>query len=560
MTGPAVPVAQEGQQPGPGRPAGSGIGRAAALIAVLTVAARVLGLVRTVVFSGTVSATCLGTAYVTANTLPNIIYDIVLGGALTSIMVPVLARPASRSGDDPAAAAEVSQTSSALLTWTTIILVPVSLAIALAASPLARLLNPSNPASQCGQAQLVTVTGHMLVVFAPQVLLYGLAVVLYGILQAHRRFGAPALAPVLSSLVVIAAYLIFVPFGRDDASDLARLPLSAELILSVGTTAGVAALVLTALIPAWRLRLRLRPALRFPPGIARRAGGLAAFGIIALVAQDASQLVVILLANGRGSSAAIVLYQYGWQVFEAAYAVLAISVAVSAFPALSVHEGADFDRTASSSVRTVLLTSFLGSALVLAIALPAARILAASHSGVATHQAQTSQLAAGLALFAPGLAGYGLVACLSRVLLAARRSRAAAIAVGGGWLVVLAADIILVWWAPGRQVVARLALGNTIGLTVSGVALLIAVWRIRGPAALTGAGRAGASGLAAAVLGAAAGAGVSAALSSGGRIGQAFVAVLAASCALAVFAAVAFLLDGGELRAAASRIRRAVLR
>ena len=54
----------------------------------------------------------------------------------------------------------------------------------------------------------------MLVVFAPQILLYGLAVVLYGILQAHRRFTAPALAPVVSSLVVIAAYLAFVPLGR----------------------------------------------------------------------------------------------------------------------------------------------------------------------------------------------------------------------------------------------------------------------------------------------------------------------------------------------------------
>ena len=49
----------------------------------------------------------------------------------------------------------------------------------------------------------------MLIVFAPQILLYGLAVVLYGILQAHRKVAAPALAPVLSSLVVIGAYFWF---------------------------------------------------------------------------------------------------------------------------------------------------------------------------------------------------------------------------------------------------------------------------------------------------------------------------------------------------------------
>src|SRR5260370_9406510 len=89
----------------------------------------------------------------------------------------------------------------------------------------------------------------MLEVFAPQILLYGLAVVLYGILQAHRRFTAPALAPVLSSLVVIAPYLPFVPLRGTHTAHLVCLPLSAELTPSVGPTAGVAALTLPAPLP-----------------------------------------------------------------------------------------------------------------------------------------------------------------------------------------------------------------------------------------------------------------------------------------------------------------------
>ncbi len=553
MTGPAAPVTRDGQDPAAGSSALTGIGRAAALIAALTILARLLGLVRTIVFAKTVGATCLGTAYVTANAVPNIIYDIALGGALTSIMVPVLARPADRSATDPAAAAEVRQTSSALLTWTTVILVPVSLAIALAAGPLASLLNPANRRAHCAQAPLVTVTGHMLAVFAPQILLYGLAVVLYGILQAHRRFAAPALAPIISSVVVIVAYVAFVPLGGLYVNRLSRLPVAAELTLSVGTTVGVAALVLTALIPAWRLRIRMRPTLRFPVGIGRRAGGLAVFGIVALAAQDLSQLVVIVLANGRGSSAAFVLYQYGWQVFEAAYAVLAISIAVSAFPVLATREGEEFDQTAAGSTRAVLLMSFLGAALLAAVAIPAAHFLA-------SRPAQVPQLAAGLALFAPGLAGYGLVACLSRVLLAARRARSAAIAVAGGWLIVIGADIVLVALVPGRWVVAMLALGNTIGLTVAGVALLIAVRQARGAAALAGARRAGLSGLAAAAAGAGAGAAVAAALHASGPIAAGLTAVLAGVCGLAAFVIVAYVLDGGELRAAMITIRRVLLR
>jgi putative peptidoglycan lipid II flippase len=553
VTGPAVRVTQDGQDPDVGSLAGAGIGRAAALIAGLTILARLLGLVRTVVFAKTVGATCLGTAYVTANALPNIVYDIVLGGALTSIMVPVLARPALRSPADADAAAEVRQTSSALLTWTVLILVPVSLAITLAAGPIASLLDPANGRDHCAQASLVTVTGHMLAVFAPQILLYGLAVVLYGILQAHRRFAAPALAPVISSLVVIGAYLAFVPLGAAHVNRLSVLSMSAELTLSVGTTVGVAALVVTALIPAWRLRIRLRPALRFPAGIGRRVGGLAVFGIVALVTQDLSQLVVILLANGRGPSAALVLYQYGWQVFEAAYAVLAISIAVSAFPVLSARDGEDFDQTAAGSARAVLLMSFLGTALVFAVAVPAAHFLAARHG-------QVPQLVAGLALFAPGLAGYGLVACLSRVLLAARRTKVAAIAVAAGWLVVIAADIVLVSLAPGRWVVAMLALGNTIGLTVAGIALVVAVRRALGPGALAGTGRAAASGLAAAAAGGGIGAAAASALPMAGPVAAAVVGALAAGCALAVFALVAYVLDGGELRAVVSRVRQALAR
>jgi len=557
VTGPAVPVTQDGPDPSAQRPAGSGIGRAAALIAALTIVARLLGLVRTLVFSQTIAAGCLGTAYNTANLVPNIVYDIVLGGALTSIMVPVLARPADRARSDPAAASEVSQTSSALLTWTVLILVPVSVAIAAAAGPLASLLNPHNTASGCDvhQQSLVNVTGNMLAVFAPQIVLYGLAVVTYGILQAHRRFAAPALAPVISSLIVITAYLVFVPVGGSfkTNTNLAGLPLSAELILSIGTTAGVAALFVTALVPAWRLRIRVRPTLSFPAGVGRRAGGLALYGIAALVAQDLSTLVVVLLANGQGSQGALVLYGYGWQFFEAAYAVFAISIAVSAFPALSAREGTEFDETAAGSTRAVLLLSFAGTALLIAVAIPAAHFLRTSSS-------QGPQLAAGFALFALGLAGYGLLACLSRVLLAAGRTTVTAVTVAGGWLLVIVTDVVLVSLASASDVVAMLALGNSIGLTAAGGTLLVLVRRTRGPGALRGTMRTTISALAAATAGAGVGTAVSAALPSSGRVAAAFVAVLAAVCALVVFTVVAYFLDGGELRAAIGRARRAVLR
>ena len=128
-------------------------------------------------------------------------------------------------------------------------------------------------------------------------------------------------------------------------------------------------------------------------------------------------------------------------------------------------------------------------------------------------------------------------------------------------MIVIAADIVLVAMVPGPWVVVMLALGNTIGVTVAGIALLIAVRRARGTAALAGAGRAGPSGLAAALAGAGAGAGVAAALHVSGPVAAGLAAVLAAVCALGVFVVVAgHVLDGGELRAAMLTIRRVLVR
>jgi len=92
------------------------LARAALTIAVITVAARVVGFLRILVFARTVGPSCLGDTYYTANTVPNILFDLVAGGALASIVVPVLAGPVDR-GDRAAA----DRTSSALLTWSVLL-------------------------------------------------------------------------------------------------------------------------------------------------------------------------------------------------------------------------------------------------------------------------------------------------------------------------------------------------------------------------------------------------------------------------------------------------------
>ena len=529
----------------------AGIVQGAALIAGLTLVSRILGLVRTLVFSQTVGSGCLGTVYVTAYQVPNLLSELVVAGALTNAMVPVLARSAERAGVDTAARERVSQISSAMLTWTVLILVPVMFIVLAAAGPIAGILNPSNASSHCARSQMVGATSGMLEVFAPQVVLYGLSVVIFGMLQAYRRFTGPALAPIVASLVMIASYVIFVPL--DGGAPLSRAPQAALLVLSVGATLNVAVLVLVGLVPLRRLRLRLRPTLRFPRGQVGRLGGMALVGVLEFIASDVAAVVVIVLANGHGDTGALVVLNYASLVFNSVSAVLTLSVTTSAFPVMSASDGDAFDRTCAGSTRAVLLMSWLGVAVIAAVAVPAAHIL--------VHGGQVTELIEAFAAMAPGIVGVAVITNLSRVLFVLGRLRAAALALTGSWLLAIAAEVVLTQFVPARLEVAAIGVGTTIGQTAVAIPLLYAVRRIRGRASVYRSGSAARVGFVACVAGTAAGVGVIAALSPASKPLFLVAAVLATAAAVIVFSVVAYFLAPGDLRAiagaVASRGRRA---
>ncbi len=81
------------------------------------------------------------------------------------------------------------------------------------------------------------------------------------------------------------------------------------LVLSIGTTLNIGMLVFVALPATWRLHLRWRPTLKFPPGVLRRASGLALVGLLEFVAADMYSVITIDLANGHGTTGALVLVQ-----------------------------------------------------------------------------------------------------------------------------------------------------------------------------------------------------------------------------------------------------------
>ncbi|HEX4093388.1 MAG TPA: lipid II flippase MurJ [Trebonia sp.] len=523
------------------------IARGALLIAVLTAMSRMLGLVRTVVFAQSVGAGCLGTAYVTANTVPNLIYELALGGALASAMVPVLARAASRADSDEVQKAYVTKVTSALLTWAVLILLPVTVVIVVAARPIADLLIPANPNATCARPAMLGTTTDLIVAFAPQIILYGVSVVLTGLLQAYRRFTGPTLAPIIGNVVTITSFLVFASLDKN--APLARTPLVAQLVLSIGTTLNIGMLVLVALPPTWRLRLRLRPTFRFPPGVIGKAGGLALVGLLEFVAGDVNSVVTIALANGHGDTGALVLLNYAMLVFASVCSVLPIAIVTSVFPALAAADGPDFDRTCAGSTRAIMLMSWLGTAMIAAVAIPAAHVLAKQPD-------QVTQLTEAFVVLAPGVAGYALVVGMSRVMFALGRLRAAGLGLVSAPLLQIAVSVPLVLLAPARMVVAALALGSTVALTAVAVPMVLAVRRMRGPVALAGLGHATLAGLVAGGIGGAVGVGVCLALPAGGKVLEAAIGALAALLTLLAFAVWAYALDRGDLRMVAARLRR----
>jgi putative peptidoglycan lipid II flippase len=276
---------------------------------------------------------------------------------------------------------------------------------------------------------------------------------------------------------------------------------------------------------------------------------MAMVGFVEFVASDVNAVVSIELANGRGETGAIVIFNYSWQVFSSLLGVLAMSIVISAFPVLSARDGPEFDRTCAGSTRAVLLVSWLGTAVIAAIAIPTAHVLAKQPD-------QVPQLIEGFALFAPGIAGIAVISNLSRVMFVIGRLKIAALAVGGSWLAVTAAQVMLTELVPARLVVAALALGFTIGQSVAAVPLVIATRRICGPAAVEGFGHGMLAGLAAGAAGAAVGVAVSLAVPISGKLAAAGLAVAAAILAIVAFLFVAYLLDRGDLKAVMARLRR----
>jgi putative peptidoglycan lipid II flippase len=436
----------------------AGLASVAAGVAGLTLAARLVGFGRSLVFSKTVGDNCLGDTYNAANSLPNVLFEIFAGGVLAGVVVPVVARHvgAGRTSD-------AARTASALMTWTLLVLTPAGLAVLAGA----RLFAATFAKADCtGSADVLAA---LVVMFAPQVWLYGLAVVSAGILQAHHRFLAAAAAPLLSSSVVIMAYLGYATLAAPAANDEPTLLTSQALAaLGWGTTLGVCALATCTLVPLGRMGLRLRPRLRFAEGDRSVIMTIAAAGIVGLVLQQLSVLLINWSAQQTGDQGALTRFTWANAIYLLPYAVLAAPLLQLTFPRLAAaaaQSRADVGQVLSETGPATVAMAWLGAALLVATAVPVARVFV-----LGPGSGRTDALVWPIVAFAPAVVGFALLGLASRTLLAQHLGTASGIANATAWAVVIGSVAVLRLLVPAAWLVPALAGSVSLGMVVGAVA------------------------------------------------------------------------------------------
>lgn len=522
----------------------SGVAGAAAVITLLTLAARLVGFARWFALNAWIGPNEVGTAYSTANTVPNVLFEVAAGGALAGAVVPLLAGPIARH-----LRTDVDRTASAMLTWAIAVLLPVALATWLLAPVAVRALL-AQPDAASDQVELATT---LLRVFAVQIPLYGVGVVLSGVLQAHRRFVWPALAPLLSSLVVMGSYYAVGILTPDDVTP-AELSAAAVGWLGWGTTAGVVVLSLPLLDPVARLGIRLRPSFHFPDGVAARARSLALAGAGGLLAQQVSVVVAVRVANSFGTSdGTLNVHQYAQAVVLLPFAVLAVPVATAMFPRLADHAAAgrrdDLAREAAGSTRVIVVVAAVGAAALVAASGRIEQVFGAYARG----SQGVDGMAGAVGWGALSVVGLALVFHLSRVLYAMEHNRTALVAISIGWLTVAAAAVVGALLLVGDSAdsattLAVLGGASSLGTLVGALALVIGVRRSLGSGGIAGLGRTAVVSALGAAAGGAAGWWVAGLGGQGGVLSALLLGALGGLAAVVVALAVVAVGDRAALR------------
>ncbi|MCW2579069.1 MAG: conserved rane protein of unknown function, partial [Blastococcus sp.] len=305
--------------------ASGGILRAAGTMAVATLVSRITGLLRTMVLAAALGVLAVADAYNTANTLPNIVYELLLGGVLASVVVPLLVHAQERDRDGGTAYAQ------RLATIAVVGLVLVT-AVAVAIAPWLTALYGIT-----GDPEQVRLANWLARILLVEIVFYGIGALAQAILNSRGVFGPAAWAPVLNNLVVIATGGLFIAASGPGSLDEVTITPGQVWLLGCGTTLGIAvqALVLLPLLRGVGVPLRPRWGLRHT-GL-REAGTLGLWVIAYSAVSAVGVAVAMRVANqaqrdgGLGSTA----FSYASLLFQMPYGIIGVALLTALLPRMS---------------------------------------------------------------------------------------------------------------------------------------------------------------------------------------------------------------------------------
>ncbi|MFI0356576.1 murein biosynthesis integral membrane protein MurJ [Actinomadura sp. 9N407] len=323
------------QGPAPGGRGAAGLLRSGAVMALGTLASRITGFLRTAMLVAALGTGALADAYNTANTVPFIVYDLLLGGILTAVVVPLIVRARER---DEAYGVRYEQRlftlavlGLALMTAAAVLLGPVFIAI-------------YGGAMEGPQRDLAVLFARL---FAVQIFFLGVSAFSGAILNTRKRFAAPMWAPVLNNIVIIctAGAFLLVASGTVDPGTIT----DGQVALLAGGTIGGMTLQTLALWPSLRgSGFRWRPRLDFRKGELGQIGKMAIWTLAYVVITQIGFAVTTRLANAAGvmgreqglGDVGYTPYFNAYQLFQLPYAIIGVSVITALLPRMSEHAAA----------------------------------------------------------------------------------------------------------------------------------------------------------------------------------------------------------------------------
>ncbi|MDP9116122.1 MAG: murein biosynthesis integral membrane protein MurJ [Actinomycetota bacterium] len=290
-------------------------------MAVASLTSRVTGFLRSSMLVAAIGIQGVGDAYNGANNLPNMVYELLLGGVLSSVLIPLLVHAQEDDADDGYAYTQ------RLLSVAAAALGAMTLA-AVACAPLIAGALVTDPA----QRSLTTLFATLLL---PEIFFYGLGAMFMAVLNIRHSYAPGAWSPVLNNVVMILTLAAFWMLPGPKALNPATITTPQVLVLGIGTSLGIVAQALV-LVPSlrttgfrWKWRFRALP---HEAGRMREVGTLAGWVFGYVVASQIGVSVILKVGTSHG---AFTVFTNADLLLQMPYGILVVSLLTALMPRLS---------------------------------------------------------------------------------------------------------------------------------------------------------------------------------------------------------------------------------